>query len=66
MEEKRNPPKLRLLIYGHLVSQPVRAVLGFCQKNGIKFDFKETSPFTGATKTKEYAKISPMKLIPAI
>mmetsp|Transcript_11027 Transcript_11027/g.12962 ORF Transcript_11027/g.12962 Transcript_11027/m.12962 type:complete len:109 (-) Transcript_11027:431-757(-) len=56
----------KLIVHGDLISQPVRAVLGFCHHTGISFEFKALNVFRGGTHTAEYKQIHPMEQIPAI
>ena len=40
MSTTNETPKVKLIVYGHLLSQPVRAVLSFCKHNNIPYEFK--------------------------
>ena len=63
---KRNPKHLKLILWADILSQPGRAVVSFCQENGIEFEHKETGIFEGKMNPKEYGKISPLRKIPAM
>lgn len=48
-------------IYGHNVSQPTRAVVWACRMKGIDFEFINTDPLKGKTKTPDFlANVSPL------
>lgn len=56
----------KLVIFGHWVSQPTRAVAWLCLISGIDYTFEEIDPLRGQHKTEEFKKVSPNGLIPAI
>src|SRR3990167_5498610 len=55
-----------LIIYGHWVSQPSRAVMWLCLENDSKFTFKEVDPMSGGTKTPEFLSLTSIPTIPTI
>ena len=63
---ERNPTNLKLIVYGDLLSQPVRSVVAFCKVNGIEYEWKET-PFTQmAHRSEEFTAINPLQELPVI
>ena len=57
----RNPPEIKLTLYVYLSSQPARAILGFCQLNGIEYDMNIIDIFKGGHMTADFAKVNPAK-----
>ncbi|KYR00885.1 hypothetical protein DLAC_02946 [Tieghemostelium lacteum] len=56
----------KIIIYGDLLSQPVRAVVFFCILNNIPHTFKPVVIGKGENQSDEYAKINPFKKVPAM
>ncbi|KAB2055250.1 hypothetical protein ERO13_A11G022200v2 [Gossypium hirsutum] len=57
---------MKLKLYADRMSQPVRAVIIFCKKNGIDFEEIRVDIAKRQHLTPEYAEIIPMKQLPAI
>lgn len=55
-----------LKVFFDVLSQPSRAVLIFCQANGLKFTPCPVALRKGENKKPEYTKISPFNRVPAI
>lgn len=55
-----------LIVYGHFISQPSRAVLWLLKINEYPHDFKKLEPIRGDTKKEEYVKFYPTAQVPAI
>lgn len=55
-----------LIVYGHPGSQPARAVLMYLALLGEKYELKLIDFLNGENRSEEFAKINPIKLIPAI
>ncbi|KAL7597214.1 hypothetical protein Lser_V15G27662 [Lactuca serriola] len=57
---------MALKVYGNRMSEPTRAVLIFCKKNGIDFEEIQVDVLKGHHFSPEYKAINPMRQIPAI
>jgi glutathione S-transferase len=55
-----------LVIYGDMLSQPTRSIIVFCKMNNIKYTFNSIMLGKGDHRSKEYRKINPNMLVPAI
>jgi glutathione S-transferase len=55
-----------LIVYGMLLSQPLRSVLTFCRLSDIPFSHSPTSTFQKEHLTEAFSKINPMQTVPAI
>jgi glutathione S-transferase len=55
-----------LVVFGHYVSQPSRAVLWLLKINNCPFEFKKVEPLKGETRMAEFKKMFPTGLAPAI
>ena len=62
--EKNNSKNL--IIYGDLISQPVRSVLMFCEFNKIHYKFHYINLMKQEHLSEEFIKINPTKKVPAI
>jgi glutathione S-transferase len=56
----------RLVVYGHYVSQPSRAVLWLLKIHNHPFEFKKVEPLAGDTRRDEFRSKFPTGLAPAI
>jgi glutathione S-transferase len=56
----------KLVVYGHYVSQPSRAVLWLLKLNNHPFEFKKVEPLAGDTRKDEFKHKFPTGLAPAI
>ncbi|KAK4478904.1 hypothetical protein RD792_014411 [Penstemon davidsonii] len=57
---------MALKLYVDRMSQPSRAILIFCKKNGIEFEEVKIELAKGQHRTPEFAEVNPMKQVPAI
>ena len=57
---------MSLTIYYHPLSQPSRSILTFLHLTDIKYEGRVIDLLKGEHKTEEFAKINPLKVIPAI
>lgn len=55
-----------LRVYGHIISQPTRAVLSFLRANNIQYELVPINPLRGEHKTPMFKKMNPMSLVPLI
>ena len=55
-----------LRVYGHIVSQPTRAVLSFLKANNIVYEFVPINPLAREHQTPHFKAINPLCQIPAI
>lgn len=56
----------QLIIYGHIISQPVGTVLAFCKLSNIPHQFVNVDFMKGEHLTEDFAKINPYQQIPSI
>jgi glutathione S-transferase len=56
----------KLVVHGHYVSQPSRAVLWLLKIHNHPFEFHKVEPLKGETRKEEFKKIFPTGLAPAI
>ncbi|KAM9990363.1 hypothetical protein ACTFIY_006397 [Dictyostelium cf. discoideum] len=56
----------KIILYGDLISQPVRAVYWFLVFNKIDFEFHEILLGKKEARTEEYKKINPLQKMPAL
>lgn len=56
----------KLILYGHYVSQPSRAVLWLLKIHHLPFDFKKVEPLAGDTRKDDFKTCFPTGLAPAI
>ncbi|KAL3818070.1 hypothetical protein ACJIZ3_003975 [Penstemon smallii] len=57
---------MALKLYVDRMSQPSRAILIFCKKNGIEFEEVKIDLAKGQHRTPDFAEVNPMKQVPAI
>ena len=63
----RNPPGIKLILYIDYRSQPARALMSFCQKNGISAELQEILMFKGEHMKPPFSvKVNPAKQLPAM
>ena len=55
-----------MLLHVDLQSQPARSITSFCRLAKIPFEIVEVDMFSGQHMGKEFAKINPVKQVPAI
>mmetsp|Transcript_13505 Transcript_13505/g.20290 ORF Transcript_13505/g.20290 Transcript_13505/m.20290 type:complete len:252 (+) Transcript_13505:113-868(+) len=55
-----------VVVYGHYVSQPSRAVLWLLKMHDHPFDFVKVEPLAGDTKKPDFKSLFPLSLAPAI
>ena len=53
-------------VHGHMLSQPSRTVLAFCELSNIPHEFHVVDLTSGAHLTPEYTRINPFQSVPAI
>jgi glutathione S-transferase len=56
----------KVTIYGDTVSQPVRALICFCEMAKIDYEFQKIDIFKGEQYSKEYKKINPNGQVPSM
>ena len=56
----------KIVLWVDKVSQPARAVIGFCRLAQIDHELKELAMFKGEHLTEDFAKINPAKQIPVL
>ncbi|KAN0032627.1 hypothetical protein ACTFIV_006534 [Dictyostelium citrinum] len=56
----------KVILYGDLLSQPVRAVYWFLKINKIEFELHEILLGKKEARTEEYSKINPLQKMPAL
>lgn len=57
---------MSITVYGHLLSQPTRAVAWFCMLANIPHKFEVVDMMKGEHKQEKYLKINPSGLVPAM
>ncbi|KAJ0401955.1 hypothetical protein P43SY_002002 [Pythium insidiosum] len=57
---------MTLKLYGHLISQPTRAVAWLLRVKGVSYELVPTMPKNGDTRTPEYLRMNPNALVPTI
>lgn len=55
-----------LIVYGHFISQPSRAVLWLLKINNFPHEFKKLEPIRGDTKKEDFVRFYPTAQVPAI
>ena len=56
----------KLIIYGDMISQPVRAIILFCKLNKIPYEFEYINLSKGEQFSEKFKKINPDSYVPAI
>ena len=57
---------IKFVLFADKDSQRARAVLCFCEANGIEYELIELGILGGGARTAEYAKINPLQKVPAL